>query len=194
MEVLLSQSMLCKSGPSEACLPAACLLDLFLNIFLLFPFSSLSCSCLSPSPTHANTCNSNPPLVSCDDPPSNSQACSHKSGLVPAVFQWLSTYCWMERFAVGFCLPSRWAHKPVHFLPAWLPVSTTSRETPFPPPNKIEIGQWFQKSAREMGIGFRDPINLLFLGSYFGKVSGLKTTDYSIEKDTLFCVIQDWIK
>lgn len=36
IEVLLSQSLLCKSRPSEACLPAACLLDPFLNVFLLF--------------------------------------------------------------------------------------------------------------------------------------------------------------
>lgn len=88
----------------------------------------------------------------------------------------------------------RWAHKPVRFLPAWLPVSTTSREIPLPLPNKNEIGQWIQKSAREKGIGFRDPINLVFLGNHFGKVAGLKATDYSIEKYTLLSVIQDCIK
>lgn len=58
----------------------------------------------------------------------------------------------------------------------------------------MEIGHWIQKLAREMGIGFRDLINLVFLGNRFGKVDGLKATDYSIEKYTLFSVIQDWIK
>ena len=182
MEALLIQSMLCKSRPSEACLPAACLLDPFLNVFLRFPFPSLSCTSVSPSPTHANMCYSNPPLASCDGPPDKSQACSHKSGLVPAVFEWLSSYCRTQQFTAGFCLPSRWAHKPVRFLLAWLPVSTTSCESPFPLWNKIEIGQWIQKSAREMGICFRDPINLLFLGNHFGKVVGMKAADYSMEK------------
>lgn len=49
-------------------------------------------------------------------------------------------------------------------------------------------------SAREMGITFRDPINLVFLGSHFGKVAALKATDYSIEKYTLFSVIEEWIE
>lgn len=48
-----------------------------------------------------------------------------------------------------------------------------------------------QKLAREMGISFRDPINLVFLGNHFGKVAGLKATDYSIEKiHTFLCNIR----
>lgn len=42
-----------------------------------------------------------------------------------------------------------------------------------------------------MGTTFGDPINLVFLGSHFGKVDALKATDYSIEKYTLLSVIQD---
>lgn len=45
-----------------------------------------------------------------------------------------------------------------------------------------------------MGIGFRDLVNLVFLGNHFGKVDDLKATDDSIEKYMLFSVIQDWIK
>lgn len=59
---------------------------------------------------------------------------------------------------------------------------------------KIEIGQWIQKSVRDMEVSFRDPIYLVFLGSHFGKADVLKATDYSIEKYMLFSVIQDWIK
>lgn len=66
-----------------------------------------------------------------------------------------------------------------------------SHESLFPLSNKIEIGQRIQKSAREMGISLRDPINLVFVGNDSGKVA-VKATDYSIEKYTVFSVLNNF--
>jgi len=180
--------MLGKSRPAEACLPAACLLD-SLNYFYSFPFHLCLAPLFLPLP-HMQT----PAIVTHHLSP----AMVH-----PTTARHTVTRLGLCLWCLNGCPPiaehsdlqrssafSQWAHKPVCFLPPWLPVSTACRETPFPLSNKIETGQWIQKSAREMAISSRDPINCVFFRNHFGNVAGLKATDYSIEKCTLFSVIQ----
>lgn len=53
---------------------------------------------------------------------------------------------------------------------------------------KLSNASRSQPEIREL---VSDPISLVFLGNYFGKVAVLKANDYSIEKDTVLSVIQD---
>lgn len=184
-----------QSRPPEACLPVACLLHPFLIFFFFYPFPFHFCLYLLCLPLPYTQI---PAVVTHHVPP----VMVHPTAARPAVTSPGLCPCWLtgclpvaehSDSQLGSAFPG-WEYKRVSFLPVWLLVSATSCETPSPLPNKIETGQWIQKSARVVGIGFRDPINFVFVGNHFGKAAGLKATDYGIEKCTLFSVIQDWIK
>lgn len=130
--------------------------------------------------------------IPCKGAREESQAWSHKSQVwACACSSWqLSTFCQTQSLTAvsAFCLAGN-----TNLCNSSLPGLRFQQPVLRLQPScqiklKLSNASRSQLEIREL---VSDPISLVFLGTYFGKVSVLKANDYSIEKDTVLSVIQD---